>query len=576
MDSNFIYFIGFLIGLLFSSQTYSEVSSDYFINNFLLNTTKVKVYNNNITDIYLNNSTSTKFFLNLSKSDSIIKKIKKNNVIIEYSLDSRKVNNNIINHIFIIILLYLIMKRINKKNNRTSSIYSTKNSSIKLNDIAGLDYAKQEIFEFIDFLKNRDKYIKRGARMPRGALFYGPPGTGKTLLAKAISGESDVSFMSATGSDFVEVYVGVGASRIRDLFEEARKKAPCVLFIDEIDALGKKRSNCGTSSGNAERDTTLNKFLVELDGFEENDNIIVFGATNRLDVIDNALLRSGRFDRKIRFNLPEKSEREEIFIHYLKKLNLEDNIKEVAKNLSKLSFGFSGADISNICNEACILSVRNNKELITIKMLENAIDNVMLGPEKKTFSLSDKERKIIAYHEAGHTVMSYFLENTTKPVKVSIMPRGKSALGFSQREMSENKLKSKDELLDDMCVLLGGRISEEIFIKSITTGAYDDIQKLTELAYMFVTIYGMDDTISTFHYNLELKDRYSEDLKNKIDNSVKKIIDECYKKTKIMLDKKKTFVDKLALELLRKETLNQSDLELILNKKIYKKNLNYL
>ena len=576
MDSNFIYFIGFLIGLLFSSQTYSEVSSDYFINNFLLNTTKVKVYNNNITDIYLNNSTSTKFFLNLSKSDSIIKKIKKNNVIIEYSLDSRKVNNNIINHIFIIILLYLIMKRINKKNNRTSSIYSTKNSSIKLNDIAGLDYAKQEIFEFIDFLKNRDKYIKRGARMPRGALFYGPPGTGKTLLAKAISGESDVSFMSATGSDFVEVYVGVGASRIRDLFEEARKKAPCVLFIDEIDALGKKRSNCGTSSGNAERDTTLNKFLVELDGFEENDNIIVFGATNRLDVIDNALLRSGRFDRKIRFNLPEKSEREEIFIHYLKKLNLEDNIKEVAKNLSKLSFGFSGADISNICNEACILSVRNNKELITIKMLENAIDNVMLGPEKKTFSLSDKERKIIAYHEAGHTVMSYFLENTTKPVKVSIMPRGKSALGFSQREMSENKLKSKDELLDDMCVLLGGRISEEIFIKSITTGAYDDIQKLTELAYMFVTIYGMDDTISTFHYNLELKDRYSEDLKNKIDNSVKKIIDECYKKTKIMLDKKKTFVDKLALELLRKETLNQSDLKLILNKKIYKKNLNYL
>ena len=260
MDSNFIYFIGFLIGLLFSSQNYSEVSSDNFKNNFLVNTTKVKVYNNNITDIYLNNSTSTNYFLNLSKSGSIIDTVKKNNIKVEYSLNNRKIDTKFINYIFIILLLYLIFIRIDKNNNRTKSIYSSKNSKIKLKDIAGLDYAKQEVFEFIDFLKNRDKYIEKGARMPRGALFYGPPGTGKTLLAKAISGESDVNFLSATGSDFVEVYVGVGASRIRDLFYKARKQAPCVLFIDEIDALGRKRSSCSTSGGNSERDNTLNKF----------------------------------------------------------------------------------------------------------------------------------------------------------------------------------------------------------------------------------------------------------------------------------------------------------------------------
>jgi len=564
MDSNFIYFIGFLIGLLFSSQNYSEVSSDNFKNNFLVNTTKVKVYNNNITDIYLNNSTSTNYFLNLSKSGSIIDTVKKNNIKVEYSLNNRKIDTKFINYIFIILLLYLIFIRIDKNNNRTKSIYSSKNSKIKLKDIAGLDYAKQEVFEFIDFLKNRDKYIEKGARMPRGALFYGPPGTGKTLLAKAISGESDVNFLSATGSDFVEVYVGVGASRIRDLFYKARKQAPCVLFIDEIDALGRKRSSCSTSGGNSERDNTLNKFLVELDGFEENDNIIVFGATNRLDIIDDALLRPGRFDRKIKFELPEKSEREKIFSHYLSKLNLKDNIEDVIKKLSNLSFGFSGADISNICNEACILSVRNNCDRITYKMLENAIDNVMLGPEKKTFRLHDKERKIIAYHEAGHTVMSYFLENTTNPIKVSIMPRGKSALGFSQREMSENKLKKKEEILDDICVLLGGRVSEEIFMNSITTGAHDDIQKLTEIAYMFVTVYCMDNYI--FHYNLELKERYSEDLKKEIDDSVKKIINQCYNKTKELLNNKKEYVEKLAIELLRNETLNECDLKIILNK----------
>jgi ATP-dependent metalloprotease FtsH len=455
------------------------------------------------------------------------------------------------------------MIRIDKNSNRTKSIYSNKSSKIKLKDIAGLDYAKEEVFEFIDFLKNRDKYIKKGARMPRGALFYGPPGTGKTLLAKAISGESNVNFLSATGSDFVEVYVGVGASRIRDLFNKARKQSPCVLFIDEIDALGRKRSSCSTSGGNSERDNTLNKFLVELDGFEENDNIIVFGATNRLDIIDDALLRPGRFDRKIRFELPEKSERKKIFNYYLSKLNLKDNIEDVTKRLSNLSFGFSGADISNICNEACILSVRNNYNTITYKMLENAIDNVILGPEKKTFRLNDKERKIIAYHEAGHTVMSYLLEHTTKPIKVSIMPRGKSALGFSQREMSDNKLKTKDEILDDICVLLGGRVSEEIFMNNITTGAYDDIQKLTELAYMFVSIYGMDDDFRIFYYNSELKNRYSENIKKQIDETVKNIINDCYKKTKEMLNNKKEFVEKIAVELLRNETLNQNQLNLI-------------
>jgi AFG3 family protein len=435
-----------------------------------------------------------------------------------------------------------------------------KKSKVTLDDVAGLEYAKQEIFEFVDFLNNRDKYIEAGAKMPRGALFYGPPGTGKTLLAKAIAGECGVNFISASGSDFVEVYVGVGASRIRKLFDKARSKAPCVIFIDEIDALARKRA-VNLSGGSQERDSTLNTLLVELDGFGNNKDILIFGATNRLELLDDALMRPGRFDRKIRFELPERKDREHIFFHYLENMNLDGNPEEVAEKLSKLSYGFSCADIANICNEACILSVRNKVDKIDQRLLEEAIDHVLLGPEKKTFRLSEGERETVAFHEAGHTVVSYISKNTTFPVKVSIMPRGKSALGFSQREMSENKLRTQNELLDDMCVLLGGRVAEEIFCGQITTGASDDIQKLTNLAYLYVSYYGMDHRLKTFYYNLEQNNRYSEHLRKDIDSFVQEIINSSYLKTKDILQNNKDFVIAIKEGLIENDTLNKDDLD---------------
>jgi ATP-dependent metalloprotease FtsH len=562
MNYNLIIPILALLLLPYINTKPNEITSDYYFDNFIDNTTQIKVYGNNVSDIYLNNQTSTNNYINITKSPDFLKKIKKyeDKFNITYTID-KKSSFNINDNIILGIILFFIYRHF--KNRFSNNIIIMRNSKTKLKDIAGLEYAKTEIFEFIDFLKNKEKYIKAGAKMPRGALLYGPPGTGKTLLAKAISGECGIPFITTTGSDFAEVYVGVGASRVRDLFAKAKKNAPCIIFIDEIDALARKRGSNIQNSGSSERDSTLNKLLVELDGFEENDNILIFGSTNRLDVIDDALLRPGRFDRKIRFELPEMKERKVIFKHYLDKLNLDGKSEEIADRLSKQSMGFSGADIANICNEASILSVRNNLEIINLKILENAIDNIILGPEKTTFRLSDKERNIIAFHEAGHTVMSFFLENVTSPIKVSIMPRGKSALGFSQREMSENKLKNKDEILDEICVLLGGRVAEEIFIRNITTGASDDIQRLTELAYMYVTVYGMDNEINIFHFNNNIKNRYSEELKKDIDESVRQIIYTCYEKTKNFLSKKERYVIKLAKELLEKESLNKDELNKI-------------
>ncbi len=545
------------INTLFQS---TEVTPDYFLDNFLKNTSRLDIYSNNLTDIYLINQTTSNHFINITDSPKFEYKVKRSREKIEINhLLEKKTQNNWMSFIILGIIGYAFI-HINNKNS-SKHINIDAKSDVKIKDVAGLEYAKEEVLEFVDFLKNRNKYLDMGAKMPRGALFYGPPGTGKTLLAKAIAGECGVPFISASGSDFVEVYVGVGASRIRNLFQKARDKAPCVLFIDEIDALARKRANGFSSGGDSERDSTLNKFLVELDGFESNENILVFGATNRLDVLDNALLRPGRFDRKIMFELPEKNDRKEIFQHYLSKLDLDKEPEEIATNLSKLSFGFSGADIANICNEACILAVRNNLEVITEQVLKDAIDHVILGPEKKTFRLSDNERRTVAYHEAGHTVMAYFLENTTKPIKVSIMPRGKSALGFSQRELPENKLRTKEELLDDICVLLGGRIAEEIYIGQITTGASDDIQKLTQLGYSYVSIYGMDDEISTINYQSDIE--YSQDTRNRIDLAVKQIVNRCYHKTKNMLELYNHHVKTIAEDLLEKETLYEEDLDKI-------------
>ena len=546
---------------VFSSLELKRLSSSYFFDHYVENATHVDIFDNGLAQIYINNSTKPTYFLNTTEETDFEYKLKQMNYSYDIVHKPTPTQKEGVNEVFFLIIFLIIMMKMNTKPGHTSCIISEDNVSVRLKDVAGLEDVKKEVFEFVDFLKNKEKYIKCGARMPRGALLYGPPGCGKTMIAKAIAGECKVPFIAVSGSDFCEMYVGVGSARIRDLFKKARSKAPCIVFIDEIDALARKRASFST--GSSEKDVTLNKLLMELDGFEPNDNVLIFAATNRLDILDDALMRPGRFDRKIRFELPERGDREKIFNNYLKKMTLDGEPDMLSEVLSKQSFGFSGADISNICNEACILSVRYNSENVTRKILESAVDNVLLGPEKKTFQLSDKEKRIVAYHESGHSVMSYMLKNVKPPIKVSIMPRGKSALGFSQSEMSEDKLKNKDELFEKMCVLLGGRVAEEMFFKNITTGASDDIKKLTTLAYLYVTRYGMDDSVGTFYFDREKNALYSETLRNKVDDSVQKIIKSAYKNAKEMLEEHKHLIEKFAKKLLEKETVNQVDIDII-------------
>ena len=546
----------------FKQNNLPQISETAFFNNFLTNTTQIDFYGNSSAYVYLNNDTKSSKFLNVGSKTNFLENLKQNNYTNEFLYKTPPIFlKRAIDYFFLAIFFtFVIYGRSFMNLGFSKHIKSNHKVSTKLKDVAGLEYNKKEIFEFVDFLKNRDKYLEIGARMPRGALLYGPPGTGKTLLAKAIAGECGISFISVSGSDFSQMYVGVGASRVRSLFDEARKKAPCIVFIDEIDALARSRTDQSISGGSVERDNTLNRLLVELDGFEDNDNILLFGATNRLDIIDKALLRPGRFDRKIRFELPEKNDRIKIFEYYLKKLNIDENIEELSFDLGKTSIGFSCADIANICNEASILSVRQEKTFVTKKLLYEAIDNVILGPKKETFRLKDHERKVVAYHEAGHTLISYFFENADMPVKVSIMPRGKSALGFSQSEGKDTKLYSRNELLDKMAVLLGGRIAEEIFCESITTGASDDIKKCTKIAFQYVCFFGMDKNVGLRHCDGKAQ---SEDLKQRIDISINSLIDNAYNRARKCMLKKKDLVEKLAKELLEKETIIREDLDII-------------
>ena len=537
--------------------TMIQISENQFFDDYTNNTTQVDIYSDKTANILLNNATIAKHFIRLSNNNTQFEsQLEKYPFAVLHKVSYTKY---IFDSLLIIFFFLVLMTRGRGLLGFSGSIYSEDKVSTRLKDVAGLEHQKEEVFEFVDFLKNREKYIEAGARMPRGALFHGPPGTGKTLLAKAVAGECDVSFFSVAGPDFSEMFVGVGASRVRDLFKKARAKAPCIVFIDEIDALARSRQNL-PSMGNQDKENTLNRFLIELDGFEENDKVLIFAATNRVDMLDKALMRPGRFDRKIQFELPEREDREKIFILYLKKIKLDGDVEEVAKHLSKQSLGFSCADIANICNEASILSIRHKQEKVTLKILENAIDNVLLGHEKKTFRLSEEEREIVAYHESGHTFVAHILPHVKAPLKVSIMPRGKSALGFSQCEVSETKLKNKDELLERMCVLLGGRLAEEIMCGNITTGASDDVEKLTALAYRFVGNFAMDSNVGTFHYDRK-GGGYSEALREQIDREVQKVIQTCYDKTKKIIQENKIPIKKMTAALLERETLNQEDIK---------------
>jgi len=441
--------------------------------------------------------------------------------------------------------------------------------NITFADVAGLDEAKVEVMEIVDFLKSPKKYTNLGGKIPKGALLIGPPGTGKTLLAKAVAGEAQVPFFSLSGSDFVEMFVGVGASRVRDLFKQAREKAPCIIFIDEIDAIGRARGK-NVMMSNDERESTLNQLLVEMDGFGTDSGIIVLAATNRPDVLDSALLRPGRFDRQITIDKPDLVGREAIFKVHLKPIKISKTL-DIHK-LAEQTPGFAGADIANVCNEAALIAARKNKEAVEMSDFQDAVDRVIGGLEKKNKIISPEEKKIIAFHEAGHAVCGWYLEHAYPLLKVTIVPRGTAALGYAQYTPKEQYLYNIDQLTDQICMTLGGRASEEIFFHKISTGAQNDLQQITRIAYAMVTVYGMNDKVGNISFydpqqETTFTKPYSDETAKMIDEEVRKLVDDAYEKTKKLLTDKKTDVEKLANALLEKEVLFQSDVEALIGKR---------
>jgi len=442
--------------------------------------------------------------------------------------------------------------------------------NITFNDVAGLEEAKEEVMEIVDFLKNPKKYTNLGGKIPKGALLIGSPGTGKTLLAKAVAGEAQVPFFSLSGSDFVEMFVGVGASRVRDLFKQAKEKAPCIIFIDEIDAIGRARGKNSMMGGNDERENTLNQLLVEMDGFGTDSGIIILAATNRPDVLDPALLRPGRFDRQISIDKPDLVGREQIFKVHLKPIKLAEGVD--AKKLSAQTPGFAGAEIANVCNEAALIAARRNKESVDMQDFQDAIDRVIGGLEKKNKIISPEEKRIVAFHEAGHAIAGWFLEHVDPLVKVSIVPRGLAALGYAQYLPKEQFLYTTEQLIDSICMTMGGRVAEDITFGKISTGAQNDLERITKLAYAMVTVYGMNHRVGNVSFNEaqetnQFNKPYSEKTAQLIDEEVRMLIADAYDRTKKLLLEKKDGLKLLADKLLDKEILFQSDLEEILGKR---------
>ena len=457
----------------------------------------------------------------------------------------------------------------------------TKQSNIKTTfaDVAGMAEAKTEVMEFVDFLKNPVRYQELGAKIPRGALLVGPPGTGKTLLAKATAGEANVPFFSISGSDFIEMFVGVGPARVRDLFEEARKNAPCIIFIDEIDAVGRARSKGGVS--NDERENTLNQLLVEMDGFGTESGVVVLAGTNRPDVLDPALLRPGRFDRQIQVENPDISGRFEIFKVHLKSIKLSQDIDSCAKRLATLTPGFSGADIANVCNEGALIAARLDKKFVDLVDLENAIDRVIGGLERKSRVLSKQEKEIVAYHEAGHAIAGWYLEHVDPLLKVSIVPRGVAALGYAQYQPKDQYLYSKEQLFDRMCMTLGGRVAEQLIFGKLSTGARDDLEKITKLAYSTVSRFGMNSKIGYVAYpqpkdsEIVLQKPFSERTSQIIDHEVRSLVSSAYERTEKLLQQHMESLEKVAKVLLDKEVLKKEDMVEILGERPFAEQTTY-
>ncbi len=441
--------------------------------------------------------------------------------------------------------------------------------NITFNDVAGLDEAKVEVMEIVDFLKNPKKYTALGGKIPKGCLLVGPPGTGKTLLAKAMAGEAQVPFFSMSGSDFVEMFVGVGASRVRDLFKQAREKSPCIIFIDEIDAIGRARGK-NQMMTNDERENTLNQMLVEMDGFSGDSGIIVLAATNRPDVLDAALLRPGRFDRQISIDIPDLAGREDIFKVHLKGLKKADNL-DVHK-LAAQTPGFAGADIANVCNEAALIAARKGKTEVDLSDFNDAVDRIVGGLEKKNKIISPEEKKVIAYHEAGHAVSGWHLEHAYPLVKVTIVPRGEAALGYAQYLPKEKYLTLREELEDRMAMALGGRAVEELVFGRVSTGALSDLQQVTKMAYAMVSVYGMNERIGNVSFydpqsEGGFQKPYSEETGKMIDNEVRLLSENAYKRVKKLLSEKMSDVKAIAEALLEKEVLYKDDLEQLIGKR---------
>ena len=438
-------------------------------------------------------------------------------------------------------------------------------------DIAGLHEVKQEISEVIDFLRNRNSVEKIGGKIPKGVLLVGPPGNGKTLLAKAMAGEANVPFFSMSGADFVEMYVGMGAARVRKLFQQARMKAPCVVFIDELDAIGRSRRKT-LNGGNEEQENTLNALLVEMDGFQDNVGIVVVGATNRIEILDDALLRPGRFDRQVAVDNPHLKDREEIFDLYIKKIKVDKSID--VHVLAEQTTGFSAAEIANMCNEAALLAVRGKKKNVSWVEMQEAMDRIIGGIEKKSKVLSIKEKEIVAYHEAGHTIVSWFLEYAQPLLKVSIVPRGLAALGYAQYTPKEQYLTSEEELFDGICTLLGGRIAEKIVFNKISTGAANDLKRSTSLAYKMVMVYGMSNDVGVISYSDFFEDPscggvrpYSNETAKRIDEGARFTINEASKRVEKLLTDKISSLKLLATQLLENEVIYRENVERIIGKR---------
>jgi len=440
-------------------------------------------------------------------------------------------------------------------------------------DVAGLDEAKEEVMEIVDFLKNPKKYTALGGKIPKGVLLVGNPGTGKTLLAKAVAGEAEVPFFSISGSDFVEMFVGVGASRVRDLFRQAREKAPCIVFIDEIDAIGRARGKGVMQGGNDERENTLNQLLVEMDGFSTDKGVIMMAATNRPDVLDSALMRPGRFDRQIGIDLPDLKGREQIFKVHLKNIKISETVDPEA--LAEMTPGFAGADIANVCNEAALIAARREKKSVDMEDFNYALDKVIGGIEKKNKFISPEEKEIIAYHEAGHAICGWFLEHASPLVKVTIVPRGIGTLGYAQYLPKDEYIIRTEQLLDRVCMTLGGRAAESVVFNKISTGAQSDLDQVTKIAYNMIAVYGMNDNVGHVSFYGMSQDQfnrpYSDNTATMIDVEVRKLIDIQYERAKKLLIEKRGELESLAKALLETEVLHKSDVERLVGPRLGKK-----